>query len=106
MNTKLNWIVKIENCEGFEHILVDLIKKALLGELPFEELHRAIPNPDVLPKTFKPIWDNLEEAVEHFPASFFTGKPLHYEFRQTDTYSNLVSNLKMLERFLADKKMK
>jgi len=81
-----------------------LIKKAMIGELSFEEFYSAIPNPEALTEEFKMIWDNLEDAVHHFPASFITGKPLHYEFRQTDTYSDLVKNLKMLERIMADKK--
>jgi hypothetical protein len=77
-------------------VFISLIEKAMAGELSLQELYDTIPNPNCLSDVFKKIFTDLEDAVEHYPASIWSNKPLHTQFLNSNMYDNLKRDLSML----------
>ena len=79
-----------------EIILEKLIVRALHGDVTLKELYTfesIILGNEPL---YSEIFQDIEQAVEHFPASFFKGYPLYKEFQKTQEYLKLVEDLNIL----------
>lgn len=84
--------------ESIEVLLISQIKKAMLGSLTFEEFYNNIPNPKDLQSSYKKIYLDIEDAIEHYPSTFWSNKPLHEQFMKSGIYEKLKSDLEILER--------
>lgn len=81
----------------FREVLVYLVSKALNGNLNIEEFYSTFP--DAVLKVspfFKDVYDDIEDAVEHFPASFIKGTPKFDVYKTSKVYYKLLLDLKLL----------
>ncbi|HAH59201.1 MAG TPA: hypothetical protein DCL86_13730 [Bacteroidales bacterium] len=81
-----------------EIILEKLIVRALHGDITLEELYtfeNIISDKEPL---YLEIFHDIEQAVEHFPASFLKGYPLYEAFQNTKEYIKLIEDLNILRK--------
>jgi hypothetical protein len=78
--------------------VIVLIERALQGEIPLEEFYFTWPKELEGDNSFNEIYRDLENAIEHFPGDFFTGKPKLDVFMNSNEYQVLREHLNKLKR--------
>jgi len=83
--------------EELRRNIIVLLKKAINGELSIEDFYESFPYEI---KSNEPsieiIYDDIESAIEHFPASILDGSLKKDVFQNSDEYRNLVIDLELL----------
>lgn len=77
--------------------LISLIEKALQGSISLEEFYLQWPEELEGKSRFDNIYDDLENAIEHFPAGFFSGKPKMDVFQRSIEYQRLKVHLENIK---------
>ena len=72
--------------KDFNNQIKELSLKALKGNLQLEQLWSEWPEEANKTDFLKQIFDDIEDAVEHLPASTFRDKILFKEWRESDIY--------------------
>lgn len=77
--------------------IVFLIRKALNGEVEIEEFYDSFPDEIKESNLFyRAVYDDIEAAVEHFPASIIKGTLKTDFFKKSIEYRNLLLDLELL----------
>lgn len=77
--------------------MLEIGKSALRGALSIEEFHDRWPQETSEHVLFKKIYDDIEDAVEHFPAHPLTGKP-DRRWEKSQTYLVLYLDVLLLSQ--------
>ena len=80
-----------------KQIVIGLIERAMQGRVTLEEFYSVWPKELEGDKVYDEIYRDMESAVEHFPADFFTGKPKLDFFKNSDEYQALEEHLNKLK---------
>ena len=79
----------------------EICNQALKGKLSLETFFKIWPQGDQ-DVFLKVVFEDVEDAVEHLPASFITGK-VHWDaWQKTDTYMNLLMDNELLKLWTTD----
>jgi hypothetical protein len=81
-----------------EETIINLIERAMEGNISLEEFYSIWPEKFNSNSYYLEIYDDLENAIEHFPADFFSGRPKIDIFNNSDEYNALKSHLKRLQK--------
>ena len=73
-----------------------LIDEALEGRVKLEEFHQRWPSDAGEPEFARRVFDDLEDAVEHFPGQFLTGQPDERSWRTSDARRRIAIDLAVL----------
>lgn len=76
---------------------IETIELALEGVLSIEEFHLTLPNQPDYPEPYNKIYSDIEDAVEHFPSSFWSNKPLTNEFKNSELFLKLKKDIELLK---------
>ena len=74
-------------------MIVHLIERALLGAVSLKEFYALWPEELEEDSRFENIYNDLENAIEHFPGALLTGKPKMDVFQRSEEYQRLKSYL-------------
>jgi hypothetical protein len=77
-------------------MVISLIERALCGAVTLDEFYSIWPKELESDKFYNEIYRALENAIEHFPGDFFTGKPKLDFFTNSKEYQVLKEHLKKL----------
>ena len=78
--------------------VIDLIEKALQGKVSLEEFYSTWLKELEGDKFYDGIYRDIENAVEHFPGDFFSGKPKLDIFINSREYQVLKEHLNRLSK--------
>lgn len=85
------------NDRRLHELALDHVRRAKVGDLTVIAFSEEWPVSDGLSPFLAAVRDDVEDAVEHFPAGFFSRQPLWHRWHESEMYKRLLLDEALLQ---------